>query len=80
MALYRLWILFKGTYFSTPINYIRPFKNKEKSVIISKLYGISQEKITSDIKQLFSDSLFIFLDYRNMAAHGGRIYNFMSTF
>lgn len=72
------WILFKGTYFSTLINYIRLFKNKEKSVLISKLYGISQEKITSDIKQLFSDSLFIFLDYRNTAAHGGRIYNFMS--
>ena len=35
-------------------------------------------KFTSDIKQLFSDSLFIFLDYRNTAAHGGRIYNFMS--
>lgn len=41
------------------------------------LYGdrINQENIDK-YKDLLSDSLFMCLEYRNLAAHGGRIYNY----
>ena len=31
---------------------------------------------TEELKNMFMDTLFVCLDYRNRAAHGGRIYNF----
>ncbi len=70
------WILFKGTYFSTLINFIRLFKSKEKKSLISKLFSIPLEDITPEITTLFTDILFVCLEYRNAAAHGGRIYNY----
>lgn len=52
----------------------------EQKKMISCLYdseylGLSQDALC----KLMMDTLFVCLDYRNMAAHGGRIYNFQSN-
>ena len=71
------WILFKGTYFSTLINLIRLFKNDQKKELIHIMYDLDEETSSSPIvTRLFSETLFMCLDFRNRAAHGGRIYNF----
>ncbi len=71
------WILFRGTYFSTLVNFVHLFKSSQKEELIQKLYPIgAEESALTDIKRLFSDTLSICLEYRNLAAHGGRIYNY----
>lgn len=75
------WILFKGTYFSTLINFIQLFKDEQKKMLIMKLYNnlSTPDDVTKNIKDLLSCTLFMCLDYRNLAAHGGRIYNYYSN-
>lgn len=72
------WILFKDTYFATIVNLIRFLKGPERNKLMYRLYGdqITQSNIEA-YKDLLSDTLFICLDYRNQAAHGGRIYNYI---
>ncbi|MCI9446598.1 MAG: Abi family protein [Lachnospiraceae bacterium] len=41
------WILFKGTYFSTLVNFIRLFKARQKQEIIQKIYPIIQPESNS---------------------------------
>ncbi len=75
------WILLKGTYFSTLVNLIKCFKSEQKQQLISVLLNIPPDlDITEEITTLFQNVLFICLDYRNAAAHGGRIYNFHSQY
>ena len=71
------WILLKGAYFGTLVNYIRIFKKDQRDQLINALYGdcITQNNINT-YKDLLSDTLFLCLEYRNLAAHGGRIYNY----
>lgn len=71
------WILLKGAYFGTLVNYIRFFKKEQRDSLIYELYGnkLSSENIES-YKDLLSDTLFLCLEYRNLAAHGGRVYNY----
>lgn len=71
------WILFKSIYFSTIINFIDQFKIKEQNKLVEKLYNTNSLKLSEDrMRMLMMDTLFICLGYRNMAAHGGRIYNY----
>ncbi len=71
------WILFKGTYFSTLVNFVRLFKNRQKQELIQIMYNVDEEISSLPIvSRLFSETLFTCLDFRNRAAHGGRIYNF----
>ena len=72
------WILFKSVYLSTIVNFIDQFKNSEQLMMIQKLYKIENMSQSDQIK-LMMDTLFIALEYRNIAAHGGRIYNYKST-
>lgn len=73
------WILLKGTYFSTLINLIKYMKREQKQKLMRIVLRISEtEEITDEITTLFQTILFMCLDYRNAAAHGGRIYNFCS--
>lgn len=73
------WILFKSIYFSTIINYIDQFRIKEQIQMAHKLYDISAYNITElQAVQLMMDTLYLASDYRNLAAHGGRIYNYTS--
>lgn len=72
------WILFKGTYFSTMVNFIRLFKEKQKNQLIKYLYDCPDEMCQlKDIKSLLFNTLSICLEYRNLAAHGGRVYNYI---
>lgn len=71
------WILFKSIYLSDIVNFINFFKPPQQVMLVNKLYEPSDLKIpTSELSKLLMDSLFICLEYRNLAAHGGRIYNY----
>lgn len=72
------WILFKSVYFSTIINFIDQFKASQKEEMVRKIYntvplGLPLESAT----KLMMDTLFICMEYRNTAAHGGRTYNYI---
>lgn len=75
------WILMKGASFGNLVNFIKLQKGPQKNKIISLVYNIPVNS-SNDFKNLFMDTLFVCLDYRNRAAHGGRTYNFetKSTF
>ncbi len=71
------WVLFKNLYFSTIINYINLFKTKEHELLATSLYDINQMNLSlEDLRTWMMDTLFICLEYRNLAAHGGRVYNY----
>lgn len=69
------WILFKSIYFSTMVNFIDCFKKEQLDQLIAKLYpDLPADQI--NLKMLLLDTLFMCNEYRNVAAHGGRIYNY----
>ncbi len=70
------WILFKSIYFSTIINYIDQLKLKEQALIANRIYPSNLKYSDEDKIKMMMDTLFICLEYRNTAAHGGRIYNY----
>lgn len=74
------WILFKSIYFSTIVNFIHQFKPAEQKKMVQHLYNTSTIGIPIDVlPELMMDTLFICLEYRNTAAHGGRIYNYVCS-
>lgn len=74
------WILFKSIYFSTIINFIDLFKVPELDQMVTRIYNVEEIKLPLDsLRKLMMDALFICMDYRNRAAHGGRIYNYDSN-
>lgn len=73
------WILFKNLYFSTIVNFINFFKPHEKEQMVYHLYDVDSTDFSIDnLKLIMMDTLFVCLDYRNLAAHGRRIYNYRS--
>lgn len=72
------WILLKGASFGNLVNFIKLQKGPQKDRIISLVYDMPFDLVREipALKDLFMDTLFVCLDYRNRAAHGGRIYNF----
>lgn len=74
------WILLKGASFGNLVNFIKLQKGPQKDKIVSLIYDIPLSMVNTfpPLKDLFMDTLFVCLDYRNRAAHGGRIYNFRS--
>ena len=71
------WILFKSLYFTTIVNFIHQFKPAEQRKMVERLYapgalGIAEE----DLPKFMMSSLFACQEYRNIAAHGGRVYNY----
>lgn len=69
------WILFKSIYFSTIITFISKFKPAQQAEVAERLYDYKAHNLTIDqCRMLMMDTLYICLDYRNTAAHGGRIY------
>lgn len=74
------WILLKGINFGTLVNFIRFFKSPQRNKLISILYGAKIDKSNLEqYKDILSDTLFTCLEYRNLAAHGGRIYNYIPS-
>lgn len=74
------WILFKNAYLSTIVNLIGFLKKNEQEQVAIHLYG--EDIFNQDpehIRELMVDTLAICLEYRNLAAHGGRIYNHECT-
>ncbi len=75
------WILFKSIYLSTIVNFIDLFKPEQKDHLVNKLYDMTTLNISeSDAHLVMMDTLFLCLEYRNLAAHGGRTYNHQSTY
>lgn len=73
------WILFKSIYFSTIVNFIDLFKTSEKTEVAHRIYDNSKLRLSNqELCQLMMDTLYLCLDYRNIAAHGGRTYNYIS--
>lgn len=72
------WILFKGIYFGTIVNFIDLFKKDQLKSIADNLYPSLTDLSDLDKSKLMLDTMFICLEYRNLAAHGGRIYNYSS--
>lgn len=79
------WILVKGLSLGNTIYLFRLLKDSSiKEKIIGRMMGFDPAIIPGidaqfRIKQVFSDSLSLILDYRNLAAHGGRIYDHRSV-
>ena len=47
--------------------------------MVYHLYDVDSTDLSVDnLKLIMMDTLFVCLDYRNLAAHGGRIYNYRS--
>lgn len=73
------WILFKSVYFSTITNFIDLFKFPEQKKMIERLYPNDEYNLSPNaLVKLMMDTLYICMDYRNISAHGGRIYNYNS--
>lgn len=70
------WILFKSIYFSTIVNYIDLLKTPEQAKIVHQIYNLDDQLSEEAQIKLMMDTLFVALEYRNIAAHGGRIYNY----
>lgn len=69
------WVLFKGIYMGTLVNFIRLQKPAQKEAIINRFYKPPGNEVDKNLKDLFMDTLFMCYEYRNLAAHGGRVYN-----
>ena len=71
------WILLKGASFGNLVNFVKLLHRREKDCVISLMYDIPQDIISNMpmLKDLFMDTLFVCLDYRNAAAHNKRMYN-----
>lgn len=73
------WILFKGAYFSTIVNLVHFLPGTLQDEVVRRM--LSNKNLTDDPvanRCLLRDCLSLCLDYRNLAAHGGRIYNYNS--
>lgn len=72
------WVLFKNIYFSTLVNFISLFKTQQQELVASSLYNTNDVDLPlPELRKLMMDTLFICLEYRNLAAHGGRTYNYI---
>ena len=71
------WILFKSLYFGTIVNFIDLFKAKEQAEVMKLFLEFDKLKIDEgSARVLMMNILFISMEYRNNAAHGGRMYDF----
>jgi len=79
-----LWILVKGLSLGSTMYLFSLLKDTNiKESVIGRMTGFDPSIISGldekfKIKQVFSDSLTLILDYRNLSAHGGRVYNHRS--
>lgn len=77
------WILVKSLTFGESIYWYKLCKKDVREKIIAKMLDFDQALIVQmdpvlKVKQAFGDILSLFLDYRNLTAHGGRVYNHRS--
>ncbi|MCP9317507.1 Abi family protein [Lactobacillus helveticus] len=74
------WVVVKRLSFGNLIWWTKLLKNRDKTEVISKTMGLPIEIVqgSEEVREIFGDFLSLLLDYRNIAAHGGRIYNHFS--
>ena len=77
------WIMIKGMSFGEVIYWYRLSKPEIRFNVIAELLGIDTTLLrvsNSDLKisQMIGDLLGLYLSYRNLTAHGGRVYNHRS--
>lgn len=77
------WILVKGLQFGNAIALFKLSKPIIRNKVICRMTGIDYELLDSidadfSVRQSFNDLLALFLNYRNLSAHGGRIYSHRS--
>lgn len=70
------WVLFKTVTFGNVVNLSKYLKSAMKDELVEKMF-IPEfiENYCSDIKGFLNNSFALCLEYRNLAAHGGRVYN-----
>lgn len=72
------WILFKSVFFSTMVNFIDQFKVHEQTELMYHLLDFENLNMPEyNARLLMMDILFVAMEYRNNAAHGGRMYDFL---
>lgn len=77
------WVLFKDLYFSTIVTFVRFLKGAQKEELLALMFDAPAGAYADPaFKRMCSDILAMFREYRNVCAHGGRIYNHIpnSTF
>lgn len=74
------WIIVKKLNFGNLIWWYRLLKGNEKTLVNSRLLGVDVNIVegTPELSDAISSLLSLYLNYRNTAAHGGRIYNHYS--
>lgn len=77
------WIMVKGLTFGEVIYWYSLSKKPVRDKVIGRLLGLDPALIDSmdkdsKIRQAVGDVLALMLDYRNLTAHGGRVYNHRS--
>lgn len=74
------WVLFKNLYFSTIVNLVDLLKPAEQRKVANRLYRPQDPSFDIDnLRKIMMDTLFICLEYRNLAAHGGQVYNYICS-
>ena len=78
------WIMVKGMSFGNVMFWYRLSKPIVRRHVISIMFGLDTDLVDVldthfKIKQAFGDMLDLFLNYRNLCAHGGRVYNHRSA-
>lgn len=74
------WILFKSVYFSTIVNLIDQFKPREQIKLVHQVYPSNMHLNENALRKLMIDTMYVANEYRNLSAHGGRIYNHDSSY
>lgn len=71
------WILVKKLSFGNLIWWFKLLDSKYSDPIIAKMMNFPEPFISTlpELREVFGSMLTLYLDYRNTAAHGGRIYN-----
>lgn len=75
------WILVKGLTFGNLVYWFKLSKPDIRNIVISRLLNVDRVLVESNslkIKQFFGDIIGLYLDYRNLSAHNGRIYDHRS--
>lgn len=72
------WVLFKGLYFSTIVTFTRYLKGPQKEELLTVMFDVPPNIISDPyFKKLASNIFTMFKEFRNVCAHGGRIYNYI---
>ncbi|MQS52844.1 Abi family protein [Companilactobacillus mishanensis] len=74
------WIMIKGLTFGSLVKLCSLLRKNEKDQVIDSMMCSEAVKLLSlnEKKQLFGDTLNLMLKYRNVCAHGGRVFNHRS--